>query len=170
MPVLLRRYMETTHDYADVLGKPVPTHGRGNAERDGGLEGFVAIAASRPGCQGVMCFFDSDKDCAAKMGPAWLLRATEACGVPVFVVLAEPNFEQWIYSSAETLSLGLDYTEGANGMGAIVKALKPVKYVKPTWQPRLTHRMDLQLAAERHSGLQRTLRKFDELRAGLDLK
>ena len=164
VPVLLRNHMATTSDFADILGKPIPTNGKGNVSRDGGIEGFVATAAARPGCRAVMCFFDADKECAATVGPEWLARAATVTGVPVVVVLAEPNFEQWLYASVETLGLDAGYDEGRSGSSSIVAALKPVKYVKPTWQPRLTHRMDLSIAASRDKSLARALERFDGLR------
>jgi len=91
-------------------------------------------------------------------------RAASQSGKPFAVALAEANFEDWLYASAETLDIGLgSYVPNVRGLPAIVAALKPRKYVKPTWQPRLASRVDLELAGERNSSLTRMLERFDEL-------
>ncbi|MEU4063561.1 hypothetical protein AB0F25_14210 [Streptomyces wedmorensis] len=82
--------------------------------------------------------------------------------LPVKVVLADHNWEDWLYASAETLQIdGFEYVPGRRG--SVQAALKPTKYVKPTWQPRLTARMDIELAAGRSASLELLLREFDEL-------
>lgn len=67
-------------------------------------------------------------------------------------------------ASAETVLPGLRYEPIRDPERAIRAALLPAKYVKPTWQPRLTERIDLDLARGRSPSLDRFLRKVDELR------
>lgn len=166
LPVVLRAHLQMRGEYRDVLGKPVPIHGRSNALKTGGVEGYVATAGYRPGCVGVLVVLDADEDCAALLGPSLLARASATVGVPVRVSLAEHDFEDWLFASAETLKLDLQFEKGTRGMTAIRSAV-PGKYVKPTWQPRLAARMDLPVATGRSSSLARALARFDELVAGL---
>ncbi|WP_148077054.1 hypothetical protein [Nocardioides aurantiacus] len=163
LPVLLRMHLASAADFRDILGKPVPAHGREKAIAEGGLEGYVVTAGLRPGCVGVLVVLDGEGDCVAELGPNLLSRAAEVIGKPVRIALADVDFESWIYASAESLQLDLTYSEGVNGQGAIKGALKPQKYVKPTWQPRLASRIDLALARERSASLARVLDRFDEL-------
>lgn len=166
MPLLLRRYMESTGDYRDLIGKPIPLHGRGNATGKDGIERYAATSEIRPGCVGVLVVLDADDDCAAQFGPSLRARAEGAVASPVRVVLAERNFEDWLYASIETLSIGQSrsYSPGASGLGAIVELLRSRKYAKATWQARLTSQMDIGLAAGRSRSLARLLTHFDTLR------
>ena len=168
LPVLLRRHLNDAGIYDDVLGEPIPVHGRGNATADGGIEGFAAVALARPGCVGLLVVLDGDGDCVARLGPSLLERARTQSGKPIHVALADVDFEDWIYASAETLDLGLAaYDASVRGQTAITNALKPRKYVKPTWQPRLAARVDLGLSLSRSASLGRMLARFDDLAARL---
>jgi hypothetical protein len=162
LPILLRKWLALREDYRDLLGKPIPCNGRENATVLNGIEGYTATAASRPGCKAVLVVLDAEKDCAAHMGPTLLSRAIEVCPVPVILCLAEHHWEDWLYASAETLEIdGFTYEEGKRK--ALSLALRPTKYVKPTWQPRLTARMNVELAISRSKSLARMLKKFDSL-------
>jgi predicted ATPase len=48
---------------------------------------------------------------------------------------------------------------------ASINAMSPVKYVKPTWQPRLANRADVAKARLRSPSLERLVTKFDFLRS-----
>lgn len=160
---MLRRHLESASDFRDVLGKPVPLHGRDKGLVPGGLEGYVATAAARPGCVGVLVVLDSEGDCVAELGPCLLERSLVVSRVPVRVVLADACFEDWLFASAETLDLGLTYGAGINGSGAIKQAIRPASFTKPIWQPKLTVRMDLAVARARSASLERCFARFDEL-------
>lgn len=165
LPILLRKRLHERGIYGDLLGKPVPCHGRGNALRPHGVEGKVAVAAVRPGCRGVLVVFDGEGDPVCELGPDLLVRCeTAARGKPVAVCLAASKYEDWLVASAESLELSdLTFDPGRDAAKAIREALHPEKYVKPSWQPTLTARMDMARAAERNESLARLLRKFDEL-------
>jgi hypothetical protein len=169
VPLLIRSHLHSTGYFPDILGKPVPFHGKGNATATGGIEGYVATAALRPGCLGVLVVLDADNEAACEQGPELLARALTAVGCPVVVALAERDYEDWLYSSVETLALapGASFSESQRGKAVIAEMLAPKKYVKPTWQPRLTTRMDLHLARSRSTSLDRLLERFDELRAAV---
>lgn len=162
--ILFRRWRQERHaDFRDLLGKPVPCHGRDKALMPDGLEGKVAIAAARPGCKSVAVVLDGEGDPVCNLGPTLQTRANSVTGKPVVVCLADDKFESWLYASAESLELGLEYDPVRDGQKAIKEALRPTKYVKPTWQPRLAYRLDFGLAVPRSLSLRRTLERFDVL-------
>ena len=84
---------------------------------------------------------------------------------PVWVALADEDFEDWIYASLETLGFSdtAPFSADSNGKTMLRSLLRPRKYVKPVWQPRLTARMDLSLACSRSPSLGRLLMYFDEM-------
>lgn len=164
LPILLRDHLHSRGEYRDVLGKPVPFHGRDKALVPRGIEGYAAVAGGRPGCVGVLVVLDGEGDCVATLGPELVKRALTSVAVPVKVALADRDFEDWIYASAETLQFEtLSYSPHVHGQRAIKDAIRPAAYAKPVWQPRLTSRMDLALAASRSVSLSRMLQRFDEL-------
>lgn len=169
VPVLLRMYLSRRQDYAE-LGKPVAVHGKSNLMKSDGVEGYVAVAANRPGCRAVLVVLDCDRDCPASLGPELLQRAQEATRLPVAIALADRDFEDWLYASAETLELeSLErYSPAVRGLTAIKQALRPRSYVKPTWQPRLAAKMDLELAVSRDRSLARLFERADGLVKYLD--
>ncbi|HWE91249.1 MAG TPA: hypothetical protein VG317_17445 [Pseudonocardiaceae bacterium] len=168
VPVLLRRYLELHGVYGDLLGKPIPCNGRGRATVANGIEGYAATAAARPGCRAVLVILDSDDDAVCKLGPELEQRVKRVVGVPVVIVLAEKCYEDWLYASAETLQIGINvHIPDRRGQVAIRMAMG-TKYIKPVWQPKLTHRVDLKLARQRSHSLNRLFEKFDKLREAVD--
>jgi hypothetical protein len=169
VPLLLRRHLASKEKYSISLGKPICCNGRDRALVEKGVEGYIAAAAARPGCRGVLVVLDAENDPACELGPSLLERSEKACQSLVAVCLAERNFEDWIYASAEKLELeGLEYRPERSGLGRIKGALSE-KYVKPRWQPRLTNRMDIDLARSRSPSLDRMIRKFDWLCVALNM-
>jgi hypothetical protein len=166
LPLLLRKWLEMRADYRDIIGKPAICNGRERALVAEGLEGYVAAVAARPGCLAVLVVLDAERDASCELGPRLLERARAITRLPVAVALAERNWEDWIYSSIETLRIDDPppaYDANQSGISVIKQSLKPAKYVKPTWQPRLTARVDIELARPRSASLNRMLEKFDEL-------
>ncbi|OBB31056.1 hypothetical protein A5792_16845 [Mycolicibacterium peregrinum] len=167
LPILLRRHLQDAGDYRDVLGKGIPIKGVSNATKVNGIEGYVAVAASRPGCLGILVVLDTDDSAPEEFEEALRDRLTGRVAQPVAVACAERDYEDWLYASAETLALDeIAYNEGARGATAIGEAVKSQTgraYTKPIWQPRLTHRMDINLARSRNSSLDKMLIEFNEL-------
>lgn len=108
---------------------------------------------------------DGDGDPVCQLGPRLLERARSATSLPTFVVLADPVFESWLVASSESLGLdGLSYKSAkAEPVSAIKRALGSRKYVKPTWQPRLTERADPKLIAKRSPSFARAAERFQSL-------
>lgn len=169
LPILLRSHMEARGDYRDVLGKPAICNGRDRALVPRGIEAYVSAVAARPGCVAVLVVLDSEGDRICELGPSLVGRVRKATQLPIAICLADRCWEDWLHASIETLELGagLKYSAESRGMGVITKALRPGKYVKPTWQPRLTVRMNIQMAARRNRSLARTLDRFDDLLASI---
>lgn len=165
LPLVLREWLAQRGDFRDILGKPAICNGRERAIVAEGLEGYVAAVTARPGCQAALVVLDAEGDSACDLGPKLLTRAMAITRLPVAVALAERCWEDWLYASIETLRIGseLTYDQRYRGTPIIKEALRPAKYVKPTWQPRLTARMDIGLAGSRSPSLSRMLQKFDEL-------
>jgi hypothetical protein len=157
VPILLRKLLLREGVHKDIIGKPVQCLGRDNALKEGGLEGRVAIAAARPGCRAVLVILDGEGDPVCELGPQLATRAeVGARGKPTAVCLADEKYEDWLIASAETLGLeNLTYKPGRGAISLLIDALKPAKYIKPTWQPRLTHALELDLAVERSQSLRR---------------
>lgn len=166
LPLILRRHLENVGEYRDILGKPVPLHGRSKATAPNGLEGYVATAA-RPACVGVLVVLDADDDCIARLGQDLHRRANSIVNIPVLIALADRDFEDWIYASAETLEIGLTFDPSKPGKKMIPLGLAPASYTKPVHQPKLAARMDLDLAATRDRSFARLIQCFDRLRARL---
>lgn len=163
VPLLLRRILQGCGFYRDVIGQPVVTHGRGAMTAPGGIEGYVAVAAARPGCKAVFVVADADDDQSCVLGPDMLARAKKVTHLPVVAILAERSFEDWIYASCETLEIGLnEYHRGKRGASLISAAVAATgsKYVKPLWQPRLTHRIDVDLVSERSASFRRLVERL----------
>lgn len=76
IPSLLRLWLHGQEDYRDILGKPLSCNGRDKALPAGGLEGYVAAAASRPGCRALIIILDGEGDRVCQLGPDLLARAT----------------------------------------------------------------------------------------------
>lgn len=164
LPIVLRAHLLEKGEYRDVLGKPIPFNGRGRALVPNGLEGYVATAGARPGCVGVLVVLDGEGDCVAERGVELSGRAVDVVQAPVSVALADRDFEDWLYASAETLGIGLDsYEAGRRGQAMIKSALRPDAYTKTVHQPRLAARMNLDLARSRSVSLDRMLARFDAL-------
>ncbi len=165
VPLLLRRRLIERQIYADLIGKPVPCNGRPNALKPKGIEGKVAVAAVRPGCRCVLVLLDGEGDPVCELGPDVFHRSRNAAaGKEVVVCLADAKYEDWLVASAESLEVdGLTYTSERDAVGLLKEALHPSKYVKPSWQPRLTNLLDFGLASRRNESLARLLSKFDDL-------
>lgn len=171
LPILLRTHLHSQAEYREILGKPIPCKGRGSATVPGGIEGYVATAAFRPGCRAVLVVLDGDDDKVCELGPRLAERIASITQIPTKIVLAEECYEDWLYASIETLKLGeREHIAGRRGIIEIKQAILAAhqsKYVKPVWQPRLTKLMDLEIARARSSSLNRLLVAIDQLRQGI---
>jgi hypothetical protein len=163
---LVRRYLGERCYTGIGVGKPICAKDRGKLLKKGELEKFVHFAATEDGVAAVLVLFDSDKDPACEMGPTALSRVQDRIDVPVKICIAIRNIENWIVASAETTLEGgapLGNPEGAGSISAIKDFLKPQAYNKPIQQPRLTERIDFELARTRCPSFNRFLNILDDI-------
>jgi hypothetical protein len=111
--------------------------------------------------------FLSYRRATLKFGRLVALGGPNAYGgaTPARVCLSVPKYEEWIVASAKTIGrpeLAYDSTKGPE---FLIRSSMDAKYVKPTFQPRFTARIDIELAVTRSRSLERSLARFDELRS-----
>jgi hypothetical protein len=164
IPVMLRKYLYERAMFIDVLATPLATNGLGNVTSAGGIEKFVSVAASRPGCRAILVVLDSDRECVVERATALLSRVGHVAQ-PVTIALAERDFEDWIYASAETLGFEdfAPWRPDINGGAEIKNALLPTAYTKPQHQPALASKIDFGVARGRSKSLDRLLSRVDSL-------
>lgn len=105
VPLLIRRVVQQIDPLLDVhIPHPVRLS-RSKLSHYGELERAVTLAAANAGQDGVvLVVLDSDDDCPARLGPALLDRARAArSDLPVAVVLAKYEYENWFLAAAESL-------------------------------------------------------------------
>lgn len=164
VPVLLRRYLESIEDFRpNMLGAPIAAHGISNLTKDNGIEGYVRIAASRPGVECIFVVVDADKECIKERAELLLSRA--GARVPVIIAIADKNFEDWIYASAEdTLGPEVTYVAGTNGLSKIKRHRS---YTKSVDQAKLAARINLARASQRSKSFRRLIERFESRREAL---
>lgn len=156
VPVLLRRVLDDLVDFRpNLLASPIAVNGLGNLTKPGGIEGYIRIAAARSGARAVMVVVDSDGECIKKRAQALMPRCHGSA--PVVVVIAENDFEDWIYASAETTLPGVEYAVGSSGSAMIKRSQK---YTKSVDQARLAAKIDLDLARSRSRSFDRLIERF----------
>lgn len=163
--VLLQNYLNEVGDFRpNMLGAPIAANGLSNLTKPGGVEGFVRVASAREGAQVVVIVADSDKECVKERAEELSPRA--AGRLPVVLALAERNFEDWIFASAETTLEGdLEYSSGENGLSQI-KSVR--RYTKSVDQAKLAARIDFDLARSRSRSFARFIDRFESARQRLD--
>lgn len=105
VPILVRRIAAHVIPDTGVAILGIYRQPRGRLIQPGGLERYVDLAARRTERIGaVLVLLDSDDDCPAELGPRLLARANAARrDVPVAVVLAKHEFENWFLAAAPSL-------------------------------------------------------------------
>lgn len=161
--VLVRRHLDSVEDFRPhMLGTPIAVNGLGNLTKPGGIEGYVRIAAGRPETQLVVVIVDADKECIKERAEELLPRCRTR--VPVLLAIAERNFEDWIYASAETTLDGMVFQPGTSGLTAIKAG---GKYTKSVDQANLAARINIELAASRSKSFARLIERLEVHRAGI---
>jgi len=161
VPVLLRRIIELVNPevYADIK-HPIRKQ-RSSLLRQGGLEDAIALAIMElpAGPGAVLALIDADQDCPKSLAPALLERSRYTAGgrLPVAVVLANHEFENWFIAAAESVAgyrglrpdvIAPPDPESIRGAKEWLQKhmLSGKKYSPPIDQPRLASRFDLSAA------------------------
>ena len=144
VPILLRRVLhERMGKYHVVIKKPKLAKGRpGLSTR---FEEFLGHAKKTRGCAGILVLLDSDKDCPRELAAELALRARDSgVGIPIAVVCAKPEYENWFLASYE------DFTGDAEEFGGAktwltTHRIQPGMAYKETFdQPRFSATMDIE--------------------------
>jgi hypothetical protein len=146
-----------------MLGAPIAANGLSNLTKPGGIEGFVRVASAREGAQVVVIVADSDKECVKDRAEELFPRAVGR--LPVVLALAERNFEDWIFASAESaLDGNVAYSADQSGL-AQIKSVQ--RYTKSVDQAKLAARIDFDLAKSRSRSFARFIDRFEVARQRL---
>ena len=104
-PLLLRRLLYDQERYDFTVTSPYNAKGRTKLTRPGGVEGYLATAASEPDAAGIIVLLDLDEaDCAADLARELAARARNVyLNLPVAIVVVVQAYEAWFLASIETI-------------------------------------------------------------------
>ena len=78
------------------------------------MENFLAYARNTPGCTAILVLLDADKDCPRELGIELARRACAAAiGLPVAVVCAKREYENWFLATDEGFTGDVEEFGGA---------------------------------------------------------
>jgi len=182
VPLMIRRVAEKVDPALALKIRPMKFK-KNKLLKPRELERAVELAALRTqGRGGVLVILDSDDDCPAEIGPKLLGRARRArSDVPLSVVVAKHEFENWFLAAAESLrgkrGLPNDLTspadpESIRGAKEWLGAhMDPGRSYSPVLdQPALAFHLDLQAARQAKSFdkcYREVVRLLEELKAVL---
>lgn len=150
------------------VGRPINAKGRGNLLREGQLERWLRLAATRDDVGGILVVCDAERDPACDLGPRLNRRcAATLPHIPVRATLAVRQFENWIIASAQsTNGRALEFDGDVEAMPAaeIVRTWRrPKSYIKPLHQAGYAARIDHAVASQNSPSFARILRCIEEL-------
>ncbi len=104
-PVLLRRLLYEQGRYEFTVTSPYNAKGRTKLTRPGGVEGYLATAASEADAAGIIVLLDLDEaDCAADLARELAARARgRGLHLPIAIVVAVQAYEAWFIASIVTI-------------------------------------------------------------------
>jgi len=154
------------------VGDAVRQH-RQRIVRSGELERAVELAIrTRNNVGGVLILLDADKDCPATLAAELLERAQKATNLPVAVVLAKKEFENWFIGSLESFRgfMGIpeeivlpENPEEIGGKGRLEKSMSGTKYAPSIHQIEFVRKMDFDLCRNRCPSFNKFLRDVERL-------
>ena len=112
-PILLRRVLhERLRRYDVRVLQPKSANGKPRLVKR--LENFLGYARITPECAAVLVLIDADEECPRELG-AELARRARAIGVgiPIAVVCAKPEYENWFLASDQTFCGDVEEYRGA---------------------------------------------------------
>ncbi len=162
VPILLRRVLhERMGKYHVVIKKPKLAKGRpGLSTR---FEEFLGHAKKTRGCAGILVLLDSDKDCPRELAAELALRARDSgVGIPIAVVCAKPEYENWFLASDEAFTGDVEGFGGAKDW--ITRGMPQDLAYKPTKdQPSLSATMDIEAAFQASRSFRRLCNAVKQL-------
>ncbi len=177
LPVLIRRIAQRL---SPDLSVDVPRPVRVKRSRVGGhfgdLERGIELAARQLGTPGaILVLLDADDDCPATLGPELLQRVqTLKTTLPIGVVLANHEYENWFLAAAESLrgkrGLPADLAAPADAeairdaKGWLRRRMPPNrKYTETADQPALTALFDLDVGRAGSPSFDKCYREIERL-------
>jgi hypothetical protein len=181
LPILLRRLLQERYQrYDGEIARPKKAGGSGNLIKEGGLERYLAYAATTPGCGSILVLIDADHKCPKELAEC-LASRSEALGLdkPIAVVCAKCEYETWFLASLDTIRGRVAISSTASFTGE-VESLRGAKewlsdqmppdrnYKETVDQPSLTPFIDLGLAHENSRSFRRLCHAVEQLLAAMD--
>jgi hypothetical protein len=163
LPLLLRRVAADRLDRVEVR-RPVRIK-RQRVGHEGELEKFVHICKADIDDHGgdgvVLLVLDADEDCPATLGPALLARMRAVLGdkYPAVVAFAVKRYETWLVAGHADAAWTTE--QGAPSKNWFHE--REGRYSETVDQPRITAKIDLDLAQSRCESLARLIRYVREL-------
>ena len=161
-PILLRRVLhERLGRYEFKVEQPKAANGRPRLLKR--LEDFLAYAKKTSDCAAILVLLDADKDCPLELAAELALRARDSgLGIPIAVVCAKREYENWFLASDEAFTGEVEEFGGAKKWlsdrmptGLIYKETKD--------QPALTAAMDIEAAFQASRSFRRLCNAVQEL-------
>jgi len=164
LPVLLRRLRDVSGAFSLEFHPPVRA-GRAQLVSEAPLREFIRRALYQRRCSGILVLFDGDDDCPKKLAPkirAW--AQAEARQVPCEVVIAQREYEAWLFSVLDPAQQPRDPESVRNAKGRLPKGYSETRHQAP-----LTARFDLASAYRTCRSFRRMVRAFGLLAEGAGL-
>ena len=161
-PVLIRRVLyERMSEFGIGVARPKKANGKGNLISR--FEDFLSYAQMTEGCAAILVLLDSDGQCPRELGTRLAQRARAiAVGVPVAVVCAKREYENWFLASFE------DFQGDAEGFRDAKEWLKRktrsgLAYKATSNQASFSATMDIDAAFEASRSFRRLCNAVNEL-------
>ena len=166
-PVLLRRVLhERMGKYHVAVKKPKLARGKPNLSTR--FEEFLGHAKRTPGCAAILVMLDADKDCPKELGAQLAQRARDAgVGVPIAVVCAKREYENWFLASDEGFTGDVEEYSGAKEW-LTHKTPRGLAYKATRHQPSLSGTMDIDAALKASRSFQRLCSALEQLVCCID--
>ena len=166
-PVLLRRVLgERLGRYDLEVKRPKKAKGRGRLVKR--LESFLEYARRTPRCAAILVLLDADKDCPKELGARLACRAlTTGVGIPIAVVCAKPEYENWFLASDEGFPGDVEGFRGAKEWLSH-KMPSGLAYKETKDQAALSSAIDIEAAFQGSRSFRRLCSALEELVACID--
>jgi hypothetical protein len=176
VPELVRRILEYHGEHTLGVGKAI-RRPRQQLVRPGELEKWTGLAARTPDCDAILILVDADDDCLGRttpLGPELRQRAQAVTTLPVFVVLANREFEAWFLAGieglrrhgrvSETAQAPVDAEAIRDGKGAMSALMRPREpYGETADQASFARLFDMGWALQRSRSFRKLWKDLDDL-------
>ena len=161
-PILLRRILhERLGRYELEVKRPKNAQNKGGLVK--GLGKFLVYAKRTLGCAAILVLVDTERDCPRELGVQLARRASAAgVGLPIAVVCAKREYENWFLASDEDFSGDAEEFGGAKAW--LTNRLAPgLAYKETKDQPSLSATMDIEAAFQSSRSFRRLCSAVEEL-------